>query len=109
MEFTKTIEKPFEIKEAKQVTEEKNTPELHFPVPCVYCGPSVRGVARQYTTYTVKVPKALEEWIAQHPAARGLLIPVSKFAQTRRNLETLGTQEAALYQKIKTELSKLQN
>lgn len=22
-----------------------------LPSPCVYCGPSVRGVARQYTTY----------------------------------------------------------
>ena len=26
--------------------------EITFPDPCVYCGPSVKGVAKQYTVYT---------------------------------------------------------
>ena len=75
-----------------------------FPIPCVYCGPSVRGVAKQYTTYTTRVPEKLEEFIDEHPAARGLVVPTSSFAQTRRNLGIAGTREAILYQKVKNEL-----
>lgn len=70
----------------------------------VYCGPSVRGVARQYTVYSGNTPAALEEFIEKHPAARGLLVPVERFAETRRRLETAGTAEAILYNKIKSEL-----
>lgn len=74
------------------------------PKPCVYCGPSVRGVARQYTVYTGGIPEALREFIQKHPAARGLVVGMSKFAETRENLGKRGTAETALYEKIKSEL-----
>lgn len=45
-----------------------------FPKPCVYCGPSVKGVARQYTVYTGEVPPVLVEFIKEHPEARGLVV-----------------------------------
>lgn len=70
----------------------------------VYCGPSVRNVARQYTVYAGKIPEELCEFIGKHPAAGGLLVPVEKFAETRRRLETKGTAEAVLYNKVKTEM-----
>lgn len=70
----------------------------------VYCGPSVRNVARQYTVYAGEIPDALREFIRTHPAAGGLLVPVEKFAETRRKLETKGTAEAVLYNKVKSEL-----
>lgn len=70
----------------------------------VYCGPSVKGVARQYTVYTGAVPAALEAFIQEHPAARGLLVSVERFAEVRKNLETSGTAEAILFQKIKADL-----
>lgn len=72
--------------------------------PCVYCGPSVRGVARQYTVYAASIPAALEEFVKNHPAAKSLLVPVERFAETRKRLETAGTAEAILYNKIKSEL-----
>lgn len=72
--------------------------------PCVYCGPSVRGVARQYTVYAGTIPDALAEFIKVHPAAKGLLVSVDRFAQVRSNLSKSGTAEAILYQKIKSEL-----
>ncbi len=72
--------------------------------PCVYCGPSVRGVARQYTVYTGEVPEALREFIREHPAARGLVVSMGNFAETRKNLGKIGTAETALYEKIKSEL-----
>ena len=70
----------------------------------VYCGPSVRNVARQYTVYAGEIPDALREFIRKHPAAGGLLVPVEKFAETRRKLEAKGTAEAVLYNKVKSEL-----
>lgn len=72
--------------------------------PCVYCGPSVRGVARQYTVYAGTIPETLKAFIAAHPAAKGLLVSVDRFAQVRSNLGRSGTAEAILFQKIKSEL-----
>jgi len=74
------------------------------PKPCVYCGPSVRGVARQYTVYTGGIPEALREFVQEHPAARGLVVSVNNFPATRVNLGKHGTAETALYEKIKSEL-----
>ena len=75
-----------------------------IPNPCVYCGPSVRGVARQYTTYQGGIPAELKEFIKAHPAARGLIIPTAKFASVRKRLETHGTAEAIIYKGVKDEL-----
>lgn len=71
---------------------------------CVYCGPSVRGVARQYTVYTVGIPKALTEFFKEHPEAEALLVPVDRFARTRKALETAGTAEAIIFNKVRSEL-----
>lgn len=70
----------------------------------VYCGPTVRGVAKQYTVYAGGMPKELEEFIQKHPAAAALVVPVDRFAQTRKRMENAGTAEAILYRKIKSEL-----
>lgn len=70
----------------------------------VYCGPTVRGVAKQYTVYAGGIPAELEEFIQRHPEASALVVPVEKFAQTRKRLETAGTAEAMVYRKIKSAL-----
>jgi hypothetical protein len=70
----------------------------------VYCGPTVRGVAKQYTVYAGGMPQELEEFIQKHPAAAALVVPVDRFAQTRKRMENAGTAEAILYRKIKSEL-----
>ena len=72
--------------------------------PKVYCGPTVRGVAKQYTVYAEGVPEELERFIQEHPEAGALMVPVERFAQTRKRLETAGTVEAILYRKIKSNL-----
>ena len=75
-----------------------------IPNPCVYCGPSVRGVARQYTTYMGGIPEPLKEFVKEHPAVRGLIVPTAKFAAVRKRLETRGTAEAIIYKRVKDEL-----
>lgn len=91
-------------KKKQTETQEVKAEKLTFPKPCVYCGPSVRGVARQYTVYSGTVPEALVKFIEEHPAARGLMVSVESFAKTRSNLGKSGTAEAILYHKIKSEL-----
>lgn len=79
--------------------------EITFPDPCVYCGPSVKGVAKQYTPYIGGyVPTQLRDFIRQHPAARGLVTTIDNFAKMRERLETPGTAETLLFQRVKSEL-----
>ena len=75
-----------------------------LPDPCVYCGPSVRGVARQYTVYNGGIPDVVKQFITEHPAAKGLLVSVERFAQVRIKLETRGTAEFILFNKVRAEL-----
>ena len=70
----------------------------------VYCGPTVRGVAKQYTVYAGGMPQELEDFIKKHPEAANLVVPVERFTQTRKRMENAGTAEAILYRKIKSEL-----
>lgn len=99
-ETTTVAEEQTEDNEAKETfaTEEKNDS------PLVYCGPTVRGVAKQYTVFAGGIPQVLADFITKHPAAKGLVVPTNKFAETRKKVETAGTAEAILYQKIKREL-----
>lgn len=93
------------INEAENTAEKReSTAEAKRPISRVYCGPSVRGVARQFTVYANELPEALQEFIKLHPAASGLVVPVEAFADARRRVETPGTVENILYNKIKSEL-----
>lgn len=70
----------------------------------VYCGPTVRGVARQFTVYTYGLTGPIKEFLEAHPEAKALLVPLDRFAETRLRLEKKGTWEALLYQALKASL-----
>lgn len=107
MKTRKEPENP-EIVETAEVAEAPGAEpkeEITFPENCVYCGPSVKGVAKQYTVYTGgNIPAPLRDFVQQHPAARGLVVAIGRFAKMRQRLETPGTAEAMLFQKVKSEL-----
>ena len=71
----------------------------------VYCGPSVRGVAKRYKVYSGGLPPELAAFSERHPAARGLIVPLEQFAETRAKLETPGTAEAVLYHVLEREIA----
>ncbi len=105
MKTKKEIDAP-EVVGAVETTgqEPKAEPEITFPDPCVYCGPSVKGVAKQYTVYAGgNVPAPLRDFVRKHPAAKGLIVTIGRFAKMRERLETPGTAEALLFKKIKSE------
>lgn len=109
-EATQDTEQAAEGQEAQQEAQETakeqeaERADKGLPDPCVYCGPSVRGVAKQYTTYMGGIPEPLQELIQAHPTARAMLVAPGKFAAFRKRLETTGTAEAVLYKKLKSEL-----
>lgn len=70
----------------------------------VYCGPSVKGVARQYTVYSGGLPEAVKAFMEAHPLAKQLIVPVNRLADMRLKLETKGSKEMLIYQKLRSEL-----
>lgn len=92
------------IPAAETAAETAATEREKTSVTQVYCGPTVRGVAKQYTVFRGGIPEALEAFTAIHPEAGALVVDVERFAETRKRLETAGTAETILYGKIKSEL-----
>lgn len=76
----------------------------------VYCGPSVRGVARQYTTFIGDLPDQMKELIEQHPAIQNLIVPYDKVAETRERMERPDipgqpkTAERVIFEQLRAEL-----
>lgn len=72
---------------------------------CAYCGPTVRGVARQFTVFSGEgMPDALREFQEQYPGIARLIVPVNDFAEMRKRVTTPGTAEYILCENIKTNL-----
>ena len=96
--------------QAGEATTAPETPERDILAgiqnPCVYCGPTVRGVARQYTTFQGGIPDALGDFIKEHPEARQLIVSTAQFPAMRRRLDAPGTAEAKLYKQVKEMLGK---
>lgn len=72
----------------------------------VYCGPTIRGVAKQYTVFENGLPAKLAELAEQKPVFKALIVPVSKFATTRERVERVGTAESILFAKAAAALKK---
>lgn len=70
----------------------------------VYCGPSVRGVAKQYTVFSGGLPREVEEFREKHPLINDLIVPVEDFPEMRKKIETPGTRESLVYRNIKSEI-----
>lgn len=96
-------ETAMEIKKAEAAAEDtavtKTTAEAQ-----VYCGPSVKGVARQYTVYSGGLPEAVKGFIDKHPIASKLIVPVSRFPEMRTELETKDSGAMLIYNKLRSEL-----
>lgn len=86
------------------MAEKKEKQTAQKPEVIVYCGPSVRGIAKQYTVYHGRLPAQLVTFLTKHPAAQCLCVPLSEFAATRAGLNTKGSPQATLYKTILNEL-----
>lgn len=76
--------------------------------PVTYMGPDIKNVAAHGTTYTNGIPAELEEKIAEVPALKGLLIPVSKLAASNVAIFTTGSALNNLYNTAADRLAELE-
>lgn len=54
----------------------------------VYCGPTLPGVAKQFTVYRDGLPAALEAAKRETPALGGLIVPLEELPEAMRQLRT---------------------
>lgn len=77
------------MSEKKQTAAAENTAAVEKTGPVVYCGPSVKNTVKQFTVYSDgdTLPDAVNDFLNKIPAARGLMVPIADFANTRAALE----------------------
>lgn len=74
-----------------------------------YVGPDIKKVAINGTTYIGGLPEELQKKIDQVPALRGLLVPISKLAETGVAIATKGTALNTLYTAVQVKLAELED
>lgn len=112
MNMSETLEK---TAAAEETTTAKETAKAKKPASpekssggkiWVYCGPTIKGVAKQYTVYREDTPSALKELLKLRPGLKGLLVELNRFPGLRRKLGQKGTAEAILFEKMKGEINR---
>lgn len=69
--------------------------------PFVYCGPSFPGGSiQQFSIYKNGLPKHAKDVEVDCPSLVHLFKPVSKLAETRKNLNKVGSRDYQLYQAV---------
>ena len=97
MSIEKTEKKTEAAKEAQPATETTGA--------TAYCGPTVKGIAPQYTVFVDGLPEKLKEKVEQVPLLNALIVPLDKLAETRVKIDQEGARENILYNKA-TDLMK---
>lgn len=66
----------------------------------IYCGPTIKGVVKQYASFTNGVPKKVQEYANSNKAVSRLLVPISEFIETKKNIVIKGTVENSSFNSI---------
>ena len=70
----------------------------------VYCGPSIKGIATQYTVFAGGIPETMGRLMEKYPTMKSLMVPIDKFAETRKKLNTKESAQALIYAQIETQI-----
>jgi len=85
-------------------TVEANTGEKAAGETVVYCGPTVRGVARQFTVFSDGAPQKVQDFCTKYPVAANLVVPLEQFAAARKNISEGTGRESALLRSLKKQM-----
>lgn len=83
--------------EVQETQTEQTAVQVQAPV--AYCGPTIKGIAPQYTVFVDGLPDKLKEKVEQVPFLKALIVPLDKLAEMRVKIEQDGTRENILYKK----------
>ena len=68
--------------------------------PVVYCGPTIPGVAVQFTTYINGMPAALAEAVKKNKALGGLVVPLDQLPEVQRQFSDGTGRYCTLYKAV---------
>lgn len=74
--------------------------------PCpvvIYCGPTIAGVAKQYTVYKGELPTALKDAIVKAPVIGKLIFPLERLPEVRQQLNSKSGHIYRLYKVVQAE------
>lgn len=64
-----------------------------------YCGPTLPGIAVQFTVYSDGLPEGLQRLAEEMPMIAALIVPVRRLAEVRGELEKPGSAMRRIYEK----------
>lgn len=66
----------------------------------VYCGPSIKGVARQYTAYNNGIPEGLKQAAEKNKILTALIVPLEDLPEAMRQLRQKSGRIYTLYKAV---------
>ena len=66
----------------------------------VYCGPSIKGVARQYTAYNNGIPEGLKQEAEKNKILAALIVPLEDLPEAMRQLRQKSGRIYTLYKAV---------
>lgn len=80
------------------MTAKKQIKSVEGPGTLVYCGPTIPGVAKQYTFYRGGIPAALKTAQKRKPVLAALTIPLEQLPEAMQQMDQKHGRIYALYQ-----------
>lgn len=71
------------------------------PETVVYCGPTLRGIAKQYTPFTDGLPESLRQQCEKIPLLHELIVPIDQLSATKSAINTFGSKARMVYDRCK--------
>lgn len=66
----------------------------------VYCGPSIKGVARQHTAYNNGIPEGLKQAAEKNKILAALIVPLEDLPEAMRQLRQRSGRIYTLYKAV---------
>ena len=66
----------------------------------MYCGPSIKGVARQYTAYNNGIPEGLKQAAEKNKILAALIVPLEDLPEAMRQLRQKSGRIHTLYKAV---------
>ena len=82
------------------MTAKKQTKPAAEAGTLVYCGPTIPGVAKQFTSYQGGIPEALAAAQKQTPVLGGLTVPLDQLPEAMRQLRQKSGRIHTLYKAV---------
>lgn len=68
----------------------------------VYCGPSIKGVARQFTAYNNGIPEGLKAATEKNKVLAAMIVPLEELPEAMRQLRQKSGRIYTLYKAVQS-------